>query len=204
MSIFPRAAVHHAVMYALAALAVALASVPSVARTDDGPGADGWVEFVNSQGNRVTYSFSAETEHDGRIEGEVVFHVDRADGNVVDARGKTLCVGVNGTVARVGARLERLAQNGVDVKAESGFIDMYFTVLDNGERAAGDREHHAGPANPTDMASNMLFGKDPTVGTLELAIRHCMTGFSHPLFALRRGDVEVRTGEADDAADEQP
>jgi hypothetical protein len=204
MSCIRRAAVRHAVTYGLAAFAVALVSVPSVARADDGPSADGWAEFVNSQGNHVTYSFSAETKHDGRIEGGVVFHVDRADGHVLDARGKSLCVGVNGNVARVGARLERLAQDGVDVMTTNGFIDMYFTVLDNGEREDGDREHGAGPANPPDMASNMLFGKNPTDGTLELAIRHCMTGFSHPLFALTRGDVEVRAGEADEAAHEQP
>jgi hypothetical protein len=92
--------------------------------------------------------------------------------------------------------LERLAQDGVDVTTESGFIDMYFTVLDQGEREDGDDE---GAARLPDMASNMLFGRNPTDGTLERAILHCMTGFPHPLFPLTRGDVEVRVGESDDA-----
>jgi hypothetical protein len=174
---------------ALAGIALSPGGLVTPARADGGPSAEGEVAFVNASQNRVRYSFSAEAADQGRVEGEVVFHVDRADGHVLDARGTATCVTVAGNVARIGAKLERLTQDGQEV---TGFVDMYFTVVDNGE---ADEDGTA--VGLTDLASNMFFGLPQPPSSPARSVQHCMTGFPHPLFPIQHGEVEVRQGEVE-------
>jgi hypothetical protein len=183
MASIGRAVVHLLGPCALAVVGFAPGGFVFPARADAPTSATGHVRFVCPRGprplcevgpNTTEYSFSAVNQPTGGVGGEIEFHVYRGNGEVYEGHATTVCVAVDGNVARIGAFVDRFTVDKVDV---TQFQSLVITVKDNGE----------GADDPPDEASNLFFGH-----TKEAAYTHCTIGFSQLLFPIKLGNVQVR------------